>query len=41
MFPNTIALESITRQYQQDRRAEAKQYRLQHLVQTLRKAARR
>ena len=41
MFSTSIAVESIARQYQQDRRAEAKQYRLQHLVQTLRKAASR
>ena len=39
MIQNAIAVESIARQYQQDRRAEAQQYRLQHLIQTLRKAA--
>lgn len=41
MIQNALAVESIAQQYQQDRRSEAKQYRLQHLVQTLRKAAHR
>jgi hypothetical protein len=38
MYQNAIA-DSIARQYQQDRRAEAKQHRIQQWLQNLRKVA--
>lgn len=39
--PNQIVVESIVRQYQQDRRAEATQHRIQVWLQNLRRASNR
>jgi hypothetical protein len=41
MFLNEFAMESIARQYQQDRQAEAKQHRLQTWLHNLRQAGTR
>ena len=41
MFMNEIVVESIARQYQRDRRAEATQHRIQVFLQNLRRAGQR